>query len=42
MERIGIIGTGVMGLTVTKQIVDAGHKPTVYDIFKNAVDYFNI
>ena len=31
MQHIGIIGTGVMGLTVAEKIVAAGHRLTVYD-----------
>jgi len=36
MKNIGIIGTGVMGLTVVEKIIAAGHNVTVYDIFAEA------
>jgi len=36
MENIGIIGTGVMGLTVAEKIIFAGHNLTVYDVFADA------
>jgi len=36
MENIGIIGTGVMGLTVAEKIISAGHNLTVYDVFADA------
>jgi 3-hydroxyisobutyrate dehydrogenase/2-hydroxy-3-oxopropionate reductase len=36
MENIGIIGTGVMGLTVAEKIIAAGHNLTVYDVFADA------
>lgn len=36
MENIGIIGTGVMGLTVAERIIAAGHNLTVYDVFAEA------
>jgi len=36
MENIGIIGTGVMGLTVAEKIIAAGHDVTVYDVFAEA------
>ena len=36
MENIGIIGTGVMGLTVAEKIVTAGHSLMVYDVSANA------
>jgi 3-hydroxyisobutyrate dehydrogenase-like beta-hydroxyacid dehydrogenase len=36
MENIGIIGTGVMGLTVAEKIIAAGHNVTVYDVFAEA------
>ncbi len=36
MENIGIIGTGVMGLTVAEKIIAAGHNLTVYDVSADA------
>jgi len=36
MENIGIIGTGVMGLTVAEKIIAAGYNLTVYDVFADA------
>jgi 3-hydroxyisobutyrate dehydrogenase/2-hydroxy-3-oxopropionate reductase len=36
MENIGIIGTGVMGLTVAEKIISAGYNVTVYDVFAEA------
>ncbi len=36
MENIGIIGTGVMGLTVAEKIIAAGHRLTVYDVSSEA------
>ena len=36
MEHIGIIGTGVMGLTVAEKIIAAGHGLTVYDVSQDA------
>ncbi len=36
MKNIGIIGTGVMGLTVAEKIIAAGHNVTVYDVFAEA------
>jgi 3-hydroxyisobutyrate dehydrogenase/2-hydroxy-3-oxopropionate reductase len=36
MENIGIIGTGIMGLTVAKKIIAAGHSLTVYDVSVDA------
>lgn len=36
MENIGIIGTGVMGLTVAEKIIAAGHSLTVYDVSADA------
>ncbi|MEJ2282663.1 MAG: NAD(P)-binding domain-containing protein [Desulfobacterales bacterium] len=37
MENIGIIGAGVMGLTVAEKIVATGHRLAVYDVSANAV-----
>lgn len=36
MENIGIIGTGIMGLTVAEKIIAAGHNLTVYDVSTDA------
>jgi len=36
MEHIGIIGTGVMGLTAAGKIISAGHAVTVYDVSSGA------
>ncbi len=36
MKKIGIIGTGVMGLTVAEKIIAAGHNLTVYDLSADA------
>ncbi len=36
MENIGIIGTGIMGLTVAEKIIAAGHSLTVYDVSADA------
>jgi len=36
MKNIGIIGTGVMGLTVAEKIIAAGLNVTVYDVFAEA------
>jgi 3-hydroxyisobutyrate dehydrogenase/2-hydroxy-3-oxopropionate reductase len=36
MENIGIIGTGIMGLTVAEKIIAAGHSLTVYDVSAEA------
>jgi 3-hydroxyisobutyrate dehydrogenase/2-hydroxy-3-oxopropionate reductase len=36
MQNIGIVGAGVMGLTVAKKLLDAGHTLTVYDISSQA------
>lgn len=36
MTNIGIIGTGVMGLTVSEKIMTAGHRLTAYDLSANA------
>mgnify|MGYP001821630675 FL=1 len=36
MENIGIIGTGVMGLTGAEKIIAAGYNLTVYDVFADA------
>jgi 3-hydroxyisobutyrate dehydrogenase-like beta-hydroxyacid dehydrogenase len=36
METIGIIGTGVMGLTVVEKIIAAGHNLTAFDVFADA------
>jgi 3-hydroxyisobutyrate dehydrogenase/2-hydroxy-3-oxopropionate reductase len=36
MKNIGIIGTGVMGITVAEKIIAAGHNLTVYDLSKEA------
>ena len=36
MENIGIIGTGVMGLTVAEKIIAAGYNLTIYDVFADA------
>ena len=36
MENIGIIGTGVMGLTVAEKIIAAGHSLTACDVFAEA------
>jgi 3-hydroxyisobutyrate dehydrogenase/2-hydroxy-3-oxopropionate reductase len=38
MENVGIIGSGVMGLTVAEKLLAAGHPLTVYDISANAAD----
>lgn len=38
MEHIGIVGTGVMGLTVAGKIINAGHTLTVYDVSSQAAD----
>jgi 3-hydroxyisobutyrate dehydrogenase/2-hydroxy-3-oxopropionate reductase len=36
MENIGIIGTGVMGLTVAEKIIAAGYSLTVFDVSPDA------
>jgi len=36
MEHIGIVGTGVMGLTAAGKIISAGHSVTVYDVSADA------
>jgi 3-hydroxyisobutyrate dehydrogenase-like beta-hydroxyacid dehydrogenase len=36
MEKIGIVGTGVMGLTVAEKIIAAGYSLTVYDVSPDA------
>lgn len=36
MKNIGIIGTGVMGITVAEKIIAAGHNLTVYDLSTEA------
>ena len=36
MKKIGIIGTGVMGLTVVEKIIAAGQSLTVYDVSADA------
>ncbi len=36
MEKIGIVGTGVMGLTVAKKLLEAGHALMVYDVSTQA------
>jgi 3-hydroxyisobutyrate dehydrogenase/2-hydroxy-3-oxopropionate reductase len=36
MENIGIMGAGVMGLTVAEKLLGAGHTLTVYDISSQA------
>ena len=36
MRKIGIIGTGVMGLTVVEKIIAAGQSLTVYDVSADA------
>ena len=36
MKNIGIVGTGVMGLTVAEKILAAGHNLTVYDLSSDA------
>lgn len=38
MEHIGLIGTGVMGLTVAGKIIDAGNTLTVYDVSSQAAE----
>lgn len=38
MENIGIVGTGVMGLTVVEKLVAARHPMTVYDVSSNAAE----
>lgn len=38
MKKIGLIGAGVMGLTVAKQIIDAGNPLFVFDVFPSAVE----
>ena len=38
MEHIGLIGTGVMGLTVAGEIIDAGNTLTVYDVSSQAAE----
>lgn len=37
MEKIGIIGSGVMGLTVAQRLLGAGIAPTVYDVSAQAL-----
>lgn len=36
MELIGIVGTGVMGLTAAGKIINAGHSVSVYDVSPDA------
>ncbi|UCD81497.1 MAG: NAD(P)-dependent oxidoreductase [Desulfobacterales bacterium] len=36
MEHIGIVGTGVMGLTATGKIISAGHTVSAYDVSSDA------
>lgn len=38
MENIGIVGTGVMGLTVAAKVIDADYALTVYDISSKAAE----
>ena len=38
MENIGIVGTGVMGLTVAEKLLAAGHPLTVHDISSTAAE----
>lgn len=38
MENIGIVGAGVMGLTVAEKLLAAGHPLTVYDISSIAAE----
>jgi len=38
MDKIGIVGTGVMGLAAAVKILDAGHALTVYDVAPTAAD----
>ena len=38
MENIGLIGTGVMGLTVAEKIIAAGPTLTVYDVSSQAAE----
>jgi 2-hydroxy-3-oxopropionate reductase len=37
-KRIGIIGVGIMGEPMAKNLIDAGHQVTAYDISRSAVD----
>ena len=36
MEHIGIVGTGVMGLTAAGKIISAGHTVSAYDVSSDA------
>jgi 3-hydroxyisobutyrate dehydrogenase/2-hydroxy-3-oxopropionate reductase len=38
MEKIGIVGTGVMGLTVAEKIIEAGYPLVVYDVSSKAAE----
>jgi 3-hydroxyisobutyrate dehydrogenase len=38
MKNIGIVGTGIMGLTVARKLLNAGHILTVYDVSSQAAD----
>ncbi len=38
MDNIGLVGVGVMGLTVAKKLIDAGHGLAVCDLSPEAVD----
>jgi 3-hydroxyisobutyrate dehydrogenase-like beta-hydroxyacid dehydrogenase len=37
-ERIGFIGLGVMGIRMSKRLIDAGHKVVGYDIDPDALE----
>ena len=37
-KRIGIIGVGIMGEPMAKNLIDAGHEVTAYDVNREAVD----
>ena len=37
-KRIGIIGVGIMGEPMAKNLIDAGYEVTAYDINREAVD----